>query len=209
MTGLRERQKLARKQRILEAATELFRRDGYDKTRIEDIAEVAEVSTRTTYNYYQTKADILIAAVSMEVEETLSAGAKIVEAPPASVADALNALTTLYYEHSLVYLSKEMWRMAMAFSIQRPQTPFSKRYTELDRRICLQVASMIQALQVNGKVKTDINYTAMAEVIFNNLNMMFIEFVKCEEMTINELKDAVTKQVTPLALLITTKTRLS
>jgi AcrR family transcriptional regulator len=207
MTGLRERQKSARKQRILEAATELFRRDGYDKTRIEDIADVAEVSTGTTYNYYETKADILIAAVSMEVEETLSAGAKIVDEPPASVADALNALATLYYEHSLVYLSKEMWRMAMAFSIQRPQTPFSKRYTDLDQRLCLQVASMIQALQVKGSAKIDIDHTVLAEVIFNNLNMMFIEYVKCEEMTINELKDSVTKQVTTLALLITAKPR--
>jgi AcrR family transcriptional regulator len=207
MTGLRERQKSARKQRILEAATELFRRDGYDKTRIEDIADVAEVSTGTTYNYYETKADILIAAVSMEVEETLSACAKIVDEPPASVADALNALATLYYEHSLVYLSKEMWRMAMAFSIQRPQTPFSKRYTDLDQRLCLQVASMIQALQVKGSAKIDIDHTVLAEVIFNNLNMMFIEYVKCEEMTINELKYSVTKQVTTLALLITAKPR--
>ncbi len=86
MAGLREKQKVARKQRILEVATILFKRDGYDKTRIEDIAELAEVSTGTTYNYYHSKADILIAVVSMEVEEILLAGTKIVDSPHASVA---------------------------------------------------------------------------------------------------------------------------
>ena len=205
MAGLREKQKVARKQRILEAATILFKRDGYDKTRIEDIAEVAEVSTGTTYNYYHSKADILIAVVSMEVEEILLAGATIVDSPHASVVGALNTLIALYYEHSLVYLDKEMWRMAMAFSIQRPQTPFSKRYTDLDKRIREQVASLIQALQLKGMVKTDIDHSVMAEIIFNNLNMMFIEFAKCDAMTIEELKAAVARQVTPLALLISTK----
>lgn len=206
MTGLREKQKAARKQRILAAATELFIRDGYDKTRIEDIAEVAEVSPGTTYNYYETKADILIAVVSMEVEESLSNGARIVDAPPASVADALIALPTLYYEHSLVYLSKEMWRMAMSFAIQRPRTPFSKRYTELDRRLCAQVGSLVLALQNNGLIKTGINHNAMAEVIFNNLNMMFIEFVKSEDMATEELKKSVIVQMTQLASFITTET---
>lgn len=203
MAGLRERQKAARQQRILEAATELFRREGYDKTRMEDIASMAEISTGTTYNYYQTKADILIAVVSMEVEEILATGAKIVEAPPASVAGALIELASLYNEHSLVYLSKEMWRMAMSFAIQRPQTPFSLRYTELDRRLCQQIGEMVQALQKQGLVEANLEHSAVAEIIFSNLNMMFIEFVKCEDMTMDELKNSVNDQLALLASFIT------
>ena len=202
MTGLREKHKLARQRRILEAATTLFNRDGYDKTRVEDIAEVAEISAGTAYNYYQSKADILIAVVSMEVEESIEAGDKLAASPPSSVAGALNQLIALYYEHSLVYLSNEMWRMAMSFSIQRPQTPFSQRYSELDRLICLQFASLILVLQKNGKVERTIDHEAMACVIFNNLNMMFVEFVKSDTMTIQELKATVRQQVTPLAKLI-------
>lgn len=209
MAGLRERQKAARQERILEAATMLFRRDGYDKTRIEDIAEIAEISTGTTYNYYQTKADILIAVVSKEVEEILASGAQIVADPPSSVATALIDLATLYNEHSLVYLSKEMWRMAMSFAIQRPQTPFSQRYTDLDKRLCSQVEAMVLALQKKGLIKNTIDHSAIAQVIFNNLNMMFIEFVKCEEMTVEELKEDANKQIALFASLITTQTQAS
>ncbi len=202
MAGLRERQKLARQQRILQAATTLFNRDGYDRTRIEDIAEIAEVSAGTAYNYYQSKADILIAVVSMEVVESFEAGRKLVDSPPSSVAGALNKLIALYYDHSLVYLSKEMWRMAMSFSIQRPQTPFSQRYSELDRLICQQFSSLLLALQIKGKIKPSLDHDAMAHVIFNNLNMMFVEFVKSDTMTIQELKVAVRHQMNPLTKLI-------
>ncbi len=139
MTGLRARQKADRNRRILEAATTLFREQGYDSARIEDIAEMAEVSVGTLYNYYQNKGDILVATVSMEVTEVLEAGERIVANPPLSVIEALGALINQYYDHSLVYLSKEMWRTAMASAIQQPETPLSKRYTELDGRLCAQV----------------------------------------------------------------------
>lgn len=203
MAGLREKQKIAREKRILESASMLFKRDGYDKTRMEDIAELAEVSTGTTYNYYQSKADILIAVVSMEVEEILIAGKQLIEGPLPSVAEALNALIALYYEHSLVYLNKEMWRMAMAFSIQRPQSPFSQRYAALDQRISMQVVSLIETFQTKKMVISNLDHQALGETIFNNLNLMFTEFVKSNVMTIEELKQTVTRQLAPLTSLIT------
>ena len=59
----------------------------------------------------------------------------------------------------------------------------------------------------NHMVKIEIDHILMAEVIFNHVNMMFIEFVKYEEMTIESLKEAVTRQITPIALLITADDR--
>jgi AcrR family transcriptional regulator len=186
----------------LEAATKLFREVGYDAARIEDIAERAEVSVGTFYNYYQNKGDILVAAVSMEVEEVLDAGEAIVIDPPPNVLVALQALINQYYDHSLVYLSKEMWRTAMAISIQQPETPFSKRYTALDAALCAQVSTLIQRLQLKGAVIAGIDTTAVGEMFFNNLNMMFTEFVRDEAMQLERLKDDVARQNRPLATLI-------
>ncbi len=202
MTGLRAKQKADRNRRILQAATELFREVGYDSARIEDIAERAEVSVGTFYNYYQNKGDILVAAVSMEVEEVLAAGKTIVDSPPDTVSEALMALIGQYYDHSLVYLSKEMWRTAMAISIQQPESPFSKRYTELDGRLCDQVSTLITKLQLRGGVMPGIDAAGAGQMFFNNLNMMFIEFVKDEAMTLDTLKDIVGRQNRPLATLI-------
>ena len=205
MTGLRARQKADRNRRILEAATTLFREQGYDSARIEDIAEMAEVSVGTLYNYYQNKGDVLVATVSIEV---LEAGERIVANPPLSVIEALGALINQYYDHSLVYLSKEMWRTAMASAIQQPETPLSKRYTELDGRLCAQVVQLIETLQRRGVVIAGVDARALGEVFFNNLNMMFIEFCKHESMPLEELKTRVAEQNRPIAELISSVKRV-
>lgn len=202
MAGLRERQKADRERRILQAATDLFREVGYDAARIEVIAERAEVSVGTFYNYYQNKGDILLATVGMEVEEVLAAGDATLAEPPLDVFEALSRLINQYYDHSLVYLSKEMWRTAMAISIQQPETPFSKRYTALDARLCMQVTTLIQRLQLKGVVVAGIDISAVGAMFFNNLNMMFTEFVRDEAMPIERLKDDVARQNRPLATLI-------
>lgn len=202
MTGLRAKQKADRNRRILEAATSLFREVGFDSARIEDIAERAEVSVGTFYNYYENKGDILVATVSMEVEEVLAAGKGILENPPATTLEALQALIDQYFDHSLVYLSKEMWRTAMATSIQQPESPFSRRYTELDGRLCDQVSMLVQKLQLRGAVMPGIDAVAVGQMAFNNLNMMFLEFVKDEAMTLETLKERVARQNRPLAVLI-------
>lgn len=202
MTGLRERQKADRTSRILQAASALFRAQGYDAVRIEDIAAAAEVSAGTCYNYFSTKGDLLLAIVSMEVEEVVEAGRAVVESPPASAEKALGGLIRLYYDHSLNYLSKEMWRKAMAFSIEAPDTPFSQRYTELDALLSAQVCDLITALQSRHLARPDLDPKIIGQITFNTLNQMFIEFVKAEAMPLADLHRASDAQTTILAALI-------
>ena len=202
MSGLRAQKKADKNRRILEAATTLFRKVGYDSARIEDIAEMAGVSVGTFYNYYKNKGDMLMATVSMEVEEVLAAGEGIIAKKHDQVASALFDLIGKYYDHSLTYLSKEMWRLAMSLSIAQPETPFSKRYTALDHRLSKQVCDLFRSLQDRGIVRKDVDCTALGELVFNNVNMMFIEFVKDEEMDVDGLKASVAKQNLPVASLI-------
>jgi AcrR family transcriptional regulator len=198
MSGLREKQKADRDQRILKAATRLFREEGYDRTKIETIAAKAQVSIGNVYNYYQNKGDLLVAIVSMEVNEVLRAGAALIEQPPGGVAAAVTDLIFIYLDHSLVYLTKEMWRHAMAISTRQPDSPFGRRYSDLDDRLTRQVCALIERLQAEGRVKADVDAAAAGEVIFNNTNMMFILFVKSEEMTLEALKATITRQLAPL-----------
>jgi AcrR family transcriptional regulator len=201
MTGLRARQKADRSRRIIEAAAALFREQGYEATRIEDIAARAEVSEGTAYNYFQTKGDLLVAIVSHEVEEVLQAGQRVIDAVPGDVQTALDALCEVYFDHSLIYLSKEMWRQAMAFSIATPDAPYGQRYTELDGLLRDQVCALLCVLQARGLVRVGVDIGAVGEMVFNNLNMMFIEFTK-SGMPVSAIKAAVSRQNAPLARLI-------
>ena len=194
MTGLRAKNKADRHERILHAASRLFRMLGYEATRIELIASEAEVSIGTIYNYYQNKGDILVAIVSMEVNEVLAAGRAVIEAPPPPVSRAVDRLVSTYIDHSLVYLNKEMWRQAMAISTQQPDSPFGRTYTALDGALTKQSCMLIKVLKDLGKVRPDIDCRSVGEMIFNNTNMMFIEFVKDEPMTIAALRAKLRRQ---------------
>ena len=57
--GLRERKKLKTKAAIQSAAIELFLRQGFDETTIEQIAAAAEISPSTFFNYFPTKEDVV------------------------------------------------------------------------------------------------------------------------------------------------------
>jgi AcrR family transcriptional regulator len=204
MTGLRERQKADRTRRILEAASKLFRAQGYDPVRIEDIAAAADVSAGTCYNYFSTKGDILLAIVSMEVEEVIDAGRAVVADPPPDVAEALDRLIRIYYDHSLLYLSKELWRRAIALTVEAPGTPFSQRYLALDTLLIGQVSDLVTALQARKLTRGDLDPSVMGRVLFNQLNQAFIEFVTQDSMPLAELHRISRRATGQLALLMTT-----
>jgi len=48
-----------KRQAILDAATQLFLRDGFDRSSVDEIAEAAGVSKRTLYDYFGDKAGLL------------------------------------------------------------------------------------------------------------------------------------------------------
>jgi AcrR family transcriptional regulator len=57
--GLRERKKQKTRNTIIKVALELFAERGYEQTTIAEIADAAEVSPRTIFAYFPSKADIL------------------------------------------------------------------------------------------------------------------------------------------------------
>lgn len=190
MAGLREHQKEMRKTAIVHAASALFKQIGYEASRIDAIAVASGLSVGTLYNYFETKADLLLAIVSMEVEEVLSSGETIVAEASGSAYHVLCELVENYYDHSLYYLTKEMWRSAVALSIQRPDTPFSKRYRALDAALNDQVVELIKRLQADDKIAAQIDAATLGEVIFIDLNALFVDFTINEDMTMIELREA-------------------
>ncbi|MFD0558030.1 TetR family transcriptional regulator [Stackebrandtia endophytica] len=66
--GRRERKKQRTRQALLDAAVRLFQQHGYEQTTIAEIAETADVSTRTFFLHFPTKEDLLLANADVRIE---------------------------------------------------------------------------------------------------------------------------------------------
>ncbi len=86
--GLRERKKQATREALREAALRLAVERGPDQVRVEDIAEAAGVSPRTYNNYFASREQAIVSAVTADREARIAAA---VAARPAGVrlADAV------------------------------------------------------------------------------------------------------------------------
>ncbi|MFE7426017.1 TetR/AcrR family transcriptional regulator [Streptomyces sp. NPDC057545] len=86
--GLRERKKQATREALREAALRLAMERGPDQVRVEDIAEAAGVSPRTYNNYFASREQAIVSAVTADREARIAAA---VAARPAGVclADAV------------------------------------------------------------------------------------------------------------------------
>jgi AcrR family transcriptional regulator len=57
--GLRERKKARLRQQIIDTSIKLFRKHGYEKTRIDDIVQMLEISQPTFFRYFPSKDAVL------------------------------------------------------------------------------------------------------------------------------------------------------
>jgi AcrR family transcriptional regulator len=195
MTGLRERQKAGRRRDILDSAAALFKRDGFAAASIEQIAERAALSAGTVYNYFPSKADLLLALVALDGQEVRAAGAALVAAPPTDPVKAVCRLLEIYVDHSLVHLDKRLWRQMMANALYFADTALGAGYRALDRLLAEQVADLCRALQRDRHLPRRLDCDDAGQVLFFVCNQLFMEFVADDAMPLADLKVRMFRQI--------------
>jgi AcrR family transcriptional regulator len=85
-TGLRERKKARLRQQIIDTSIRLFRKSGYEKTRVDDIVRILEISQPTFFRYFPSKDAVLrevgrrgFACIKEHLETELSSKASTAE----------------------------------------------------------------------------------------------------------------------------------
>jgi len=70
---LRERKRDRTRRALIDAAINLFERNGYDGTTVADIAEAAEIGTRTFFSYFASKEELLFPESDARVAAAVTA----------------------------------------------------------------------------------------------------------------------------------------
>ncbi len=187
MVGLREHQKAGRRRRILEAARRHFLASGYEAATIEAIAETAEVSAVTIYNYYSTKRGLLLALVVQSDDILITKINQMLSDAPDDPVEAVGQFAETIRDHVLSYLNKAIWRYVIATSVIEGSSHFGHAFAELDKEVARLLGRLLQILKRRGTLRGVNDCEAAGETLFKLQNARFIEFIADEAMTNREM----------------------
>ncbi len=191
MAGQRQRRKQARVDTVLEAAADLFAQQGYDDTRIEQIAEAADVAPATVYNYFSTKPNILTALAVRHVRASLRERRALVRNPPRDPVAAIRAFESLLADQALETLNRSCWRVILSAPYREPGSAAHRVADRFVRLIHRHYRQMLAAFQKRGALQPGVDVDRLAGLVTAIGTHHFGRLVANEVMTKDELKAAI------------------
>lgn len=196
MVGLRDRNRQMRVEQILNAASELFASQGYEASRIEEIAHCAAVSPATVYNYFSTKANILTALAVQHARRSLPARRAFVRNPPGDPLAAVQAFEKLLADQALKTLGRECWRVIFAAPYTQPDSRLHRAGIRFNKLILRHYIQMLQEFQRRGEIIPDVDVVVLADLFTALGTHHFGNFISSNSMTLEEMKSAIERHVT-------------
>ena len=95
--SVRKSQKEATRQRVLDAARDLFETQGYEETTVREIARIAEVSVGSVFTTFVSKGDILSQVMADRLDALYGELDRVVPHLRGSTADRLCSMFSIHY----------------------------------------------------------------------------------------------------------------
>ncbi len=176
MTGLRAKQKEERQRRILEAARLQVRTSNYRDVTIEAIADAADLSAMTVYNYYGSKGGLLLSLVAESDRHLITKIDKILAQEFSNAMSAISMYSTTIFDHAFSYLDRRTWAHVLAISILEGNSTFGQGFAALEQELIDRLARLLNQLKDRKIVDLCCDTSVAATVIYHMHNARFIEF---------------------------------
>lgn len=166
-----------KKERIIEAAAQVFARSGYANAVVANIARQANIGKGTVYEYFQSKEDLFFAVFEWFQKKTEKAAVVGISDLGGGAADRLKALNDslmgLWDEIKDVFaLVMEFWAASSSIQMrQRLKGAFNQMYDDY-RRI---VSSLIQEGIKNGEFRSDVKPEPVAAALVGTWDALFLQ----------------------------------
>ncbi len=175
----RERERVARREAILDAAQRLTAEVGYQALRMDAVAEAAELSKGTIYLYFANKEALCAGVASRLIDDLLPVLEKRL-AKTASGLDAAREVLQTYFDFTREHPQHFRFAVSWLSSGERmdDSTESFQRYRERVGLVLQHAVVAIERGQADGSVRADIDplpqalqlWSSMLGVILINLN---------------------------------------
>jgi AcrR family transcriptional regulator len=193
MAGLREEKQRDRRQRIAKAALELFTRQGFEATTMEAIAEKARLGVGTLYNYYPSKADLMLGIIAERAGPYERDLKNLAEHPPERLFDALRACLETYLA-SFSFYGKRIWRDFAVTALSKG-LPLFAMIQAVDEVFLTWLTALIGKYRKKSKVDDNPSAEIVARNVYSVLLHNIMVFISTEGMEIKELRESLARQL--------------
>lgn len=167
--GLRERKKARTHQGIVEAALEVFRERGYEKTTVEEIVRRVEISQPTFYKYFGSKDAVLREVAGGLLREWAVEAEATARREGESTGAALRRVFATMV--STMVEDRALWRCIVLADALNPMRAPEQR--EADRDTTRGIAAILARGQRRGEITERFSAVQMAE------NLIAMQLLAC------------------------------
>ncbi len=184
--------------RLLAAAETRFRRFGYKRTTIDDIASQAETGKGSVYLHFESKQDIYMAVVEQSLDRFIESAVQVL-GRPGPAPERLGALTELTAEH---YSQDELLHSSLFGETDLVGGEVARMAAERQReRIQALLEDVIRAGQAEGSVRADLDPSPTAAVLFETGWAIVRSGLEAEDMSVLQTRLNTLNDIIGLGLL--------
>jgi AcrR family transcriptional regulator len=160
--GVRNDQKQATREKVLEAARDLFNETGYDETTIRAIAERAGVSVGSVFTTFASKAEVLSHVMEKRLGDLYAEFDRVVPFLRGSTADRLCSIFAIHYEFETRRVKLFLAHIAASYSAsQEPGiTPYGR-----NERLNDMLRDVLSDGKTRGDVRADLDLDLTIDVL--------------------------------------------
>ena len=194
--SLREQKKQQARIDILTAAGDLIGRLGYENAKMRDIAQAANISYQTLYNYFPTKALILMELLLQEVADTAGKIASQTDNYDGDLLETLRQINAIRIE-MVCRQDKNLW-LEVFLDLLKHQTEATQIAQVIDSAAHEAFGGFFTNVQQRGHLDPTLDVELMSHMLFSLTEQAFLEYFMIPSRTVADLTEAINRQTETL-----------
>jgi len=162
--SLRERKKRRAHRDIVRAARTLIEQQGYRQTKMRDIAAAADVSYQTLYNYFPTKASILEAMLTTDLEDVSARIAERIGVFDGDLPTALREINRICLQTLGTPDRRELWWF-VATEVWNKRSTGTRIMSAIDHAASDMITRLLHRAQRSGDLINGVDVTLLADTL--------------------------------------------